>query len=112
MDQAKLGKETQFALREKEDEARRWRKLHAEATGGGKEGGDAEAEGTEDGDGEEGAGALGVDERVKLRAEVRRRGRAEGGCTHVMHGRSRVIYFFWGGGMQRIGCGATAARRR
>lgn len=83
MDQAKLGKETQFALREKEDEARHWRKLYAEATGGGKEGSDAEAEGTGDGDEEEGAGALGVDERVKLRAEVRRRGGAEGGKGEV-----------------------------
>ncbi|CAN0261969.1 unnamed protein product, partial [Ectocarpus sp. 8 AP-2014] len=33
MDQAKLGKETQAALREKEDEAKHWKKLYLKATG-------------------------------------------------------------------------------
>lgn len=71
MDQAKLGKETQAALREKEDEARHWKKLYLKAKGGDEEddeegGGDAEPAD----DGAE-AGALGVDAVVKLQAQVR-----------------------------------------
>lgn len=81
MDQAKLGKETQAALREKEDEAKHWKKLYAKATGGGEDegddsggggGGDNPETGNDDGDiGGDGAGALGVDEVVKLQAQVR-----------------------------------------
>lgn len=71
MDQAKLGKETQAALREKEDEAKHWKKLYVKATGDGEDdGGKSEAD---DGDGDgggAGAGALGVDEVVKLQAQV------------------------------------------
>eukprot|EP00752_Nemacystus_decipiens_P004692 g4280.t1 len=68
MDQAKLGKETQAALREKEDEAKHWKKLYVKATGDGEDGGEGD-----DGDGDgggDGAGALGVDEVVKLQAQV------------------------------------------
>ncbi|CAM9314835.1 unnamed protein product, partial [Ectocarpus sp. 13 AM-2016] len=38
MDQAKLGKETQAALREKEDEAKHWKKLYLKAMGGEEDG--------------------------------------------------------------------------
>lgn len=70
MDQAKLGKEIQAALREKEDEAAHWKKLlDMEKNGGG---GGASGAGGGDGhtNGDDGSGALGVDDGVKLRAEV------------------------------------------
>ncbi|CAN0253133.1 unnamed protein product, partial [Ectocarpus fasciculatus] len=73
MDQAKLGKETQAALREKEDEAKHWKKLYVKATGGEEDGEDGGGGGgnPETGDDGEGAGgALGVDMLVKLEAEV------------------------------------------
>lgn len=70
MDQAKLGKEIQSALREKEDEADHWKKLYAQVSGDeGIMGGEGTAEGGDDGD-RGGAGALGVDERVRLQAKV------------------------------------------
>lgn len=78
MDQAKLGKETQAALREKEDEAKHWKKLYVKATGSeegeegeGEEGGADGNPEAGDGDGGGGAGALGVDGAVKLQAQVR-----------------------------------------
>lgn len=74
MDQAKLGKETQAALREKEDEAKHWKKLYLKATGVDEdgEGGGGGGGNPETGDDGEGAGgALGVDMLVKLDAEVR-----------------------------------------
>lgn len=64
IDQAKLGKEMQAALREKEDEAAHWKRLYAKASG------EADSGAGENGDGDA-AGALGVDELIKLRAEVR-----------------------------------------
>ncbi|CAM9276390.1 unnamed protein product [Pylaiella littoralis] len=78
MDQAKLGKETQAALREKEDEANHWKKLYAQVTGtedGGGEGAGGGGGGGGDGtpgtgDSGEGAGALGVDTVVSLRSQV------------------------------------------
>eukprot|EP00903_Cladosiphon_okamuranus_P018576 g17099.t1 len=77
MDQAKLGKETQAALREKEDEAKHWKKLYLMAAAGeeddGDEGGDDGKPAADDGDGNggaDGAGALGVDEVIKLQAQV------------------------------------------
>lgn len=66
MDQARLGKEIQVAMREKEDEAAHWKRLYVQAT---KESGAADAEAGVEGEGGA-AGALGVDETVKLRAEV------------------------------------------
>lgn len=104
MDQAKLGKETQLALREKEDEAQHWRKMYAKATGGAE--GEAEVDGGEGaGIGEEGAGALGVDERVKLQAEVWSwtgvggllgRGREGGGSAVEMRWLGcRVVIVWW-----------------
>ncbi|CAM9548987.1 unnamed protein product, partial [Ectocarpus sp. 12 AP-2014] len=79
MDQAKLGKETQAALREKEDEAKHWKKLYLKATGGeedGEDGGAGAGAGAGGGnpetgdDGEGAGGALGVDMLVKLEAEL------------------------------------------
>ena len=64
INQAKLGKEMQSALREKEDEAAHWKRLYAKASG------EADSGAGENGGGNA-AGALGVDELVKLRAEVR-----------------------------------------
>lgn len=89
MDQAKLGKETQAALREKEDEANHWKKLYAQVTGtedGGGEGAGGGGGGGGDGtpgtgDGGEGAGALGVDTVVSLRSQVRACARGSSGCT-------------------------------
>lgn len=74
MDQAKLGKETQAALREKEDEAKHWKKLYLKATGGdedGQGGGGGGGDPETGDDGEGAGGALGVDILVKLEAEVR-----------------------------------------
>lgn len=82
MDQAKLGKEIQAALREKEDEATRWKQLYLKAQGKHEEesvtagDGFAEASAAEGGEAPAGdngptaAGALGVDEIVKLRSQV------------------------------------------
>lgn len=81
MDQAKLGKETQAALREKEDEAKHWKKLYAKATGDGEDDGEGEEGGEGDGDsGGDGAGALGVDDVVKLQAQVGSLGGVDLGC--------------------------------
>lgn len=66
VEQAKLGKTVEAAMREKQDEAAHWKKLYVQAT---RDGQAAEQEGVADGDGA--AGALGVDERVKLQGEVR-----------------------------------------
>lgn len=115
MDQAKLGKETQAALREKEDEAKHWKKLYVKATGGG--GGDeGEGEGEEsggggnpesgegDGDGDgggDGAGALGVDEVVKLQAQVRPW--CAGGCARSLAGWLAGVVAARGRGVGAVG---------
>lgn len=91
MDQAKLGKETQAALRENEDEAKHWRKLYLTATGGDDDE-DGGVEGGEDPEAAEGgAGALGVDAIVKLQSEVR------GGFWMCVYAPRRAVLV--GGGM-------------
>lgn len=72
MEQAKLGKEVQVAMREKQVEALHWKQLYAQAAREKHEGAtaaSAEGGGEDNGDGGAG-GALGVGESIKLHAEV------------------------------------------
>ena len=67
IDQAKLGKEMQAALREKEDEAAHWKRMYSKVA---READNGAGDDGENGGSGAGAGTLEMYERIRLQAEV------------------------------------------